>query len=138
MQALEAVLDDATGQWILAARREADSELPVSRAAGGLIENLRLDRTFVDDSGTRWIIDYKTSAHEGGSTEAFLDSEVQRYRRQLERYARAMSSVDGRPIRVGLYFPLLRAFRQWQPQLADRAGQAVDQPSGSTVMTPAD
>ena len=115
MQALEAVLDDATGQWILAAHREADSELPVSRAADGLIESLRLDRTFVDDSGTRWIIDYKTSAHEGGSTDAFLDSEVQRYRGQLERYARAMSGVDSRPIRVGLYFPLLRAFRQWQP-----------------------
>ena len=138
MQALEAVLDDATGQWILAARREADSELPVSRAADGLIENLRLDRTFVDDSGTRWIIDYKTSAHEGGSTDAFLDSEVQRYRGQLERYARALSSVDSRPIRVGLYFPLLRAFRQWQPQITDRAGQAVNQPSGSTGMTPAD
>ena len=115
MQALEAVLDDTTGQWILAAHREADSELPVSRAADGHIESLRLDRTFVDDSGTRWIIDYKTSAHEGGSTDAFLDSEVQRYRGQLERYARAMSGVDSRPIRVGLYFPLLRAFRQWQP-----------------------
>ena len=114
MQALEAVLDDATGQWILTTRREADSELPISRNADGMIENLRLDRTFVDESGTRWIIDYKTSAHEGGSIDAFLDSEVQRYRGQLERYARAMSSVDSRPIRVGLYFPLLRAFREWQ------------------------
>ena len=115
MQALETVLDDATGQWILTTRREADSELPISRDADGMIENLRLDRTFVDESGTRWIIDYKTSAHEGGSIDAFLDSEVQRYRGQLERYARAMSSVDSRPIRVGLYFPLLRAFREWQP-----------------------
>ena len=116
-QALQAVLDDATGRWILAARPEADSELPISRAVGGAIENLRLDRTFVDESGTRWIIDYKTSAHEGGSIDAFLDSEEQRYRGQLERYALAMSSVDGRPIRVGLYFPLLRAFRDWRPHL---------------------
>ena len=115
MQALEAVLDDATGQWILATRPEADSELPISRDADGMIENLRLDRTFVDESGTRWIIDYKTSVHEGGAIDAFLDSEVQRYRGQLERYARAMSSVDDRPTRVGLYFPLLRAFREWQP-----------------------
>ena len=125
MQALESVLDDTTGQWILTARREADSELPISRFADGNMENLRLDRTFVDESGTRWIIDYKTSAHEGGSIDAFLDSEVQRYRGQLERYARAMSSVDRRPIRVGLYFPLLRAFREWQPELADRAESAV-------------
>ena len=138
MQALEAVLDDATGQWILAARREADSELPVSRAADGFIENLRLDRTFVDDSGTRWIIDYKTSAHEGGSIDAFLDSEVQRYRGQLERYARAMSSVDSRPIRVGLYFPLLRAFRQWQPQLAARAEDSVGQQPGKATESPSD
>ena len=115
MQALEAVLEDATGRWILTARPEADSELPISRDADGMIENLRLDRTFVDESGTRWIIDYKTSAHEGGSIDAFLDSEVQRYRGQMERYARAMSSVDDRPTRVGLYFPLLRAFREWQP-----------------------
>ncbi|MYJ94891.1 MAG: AAA family ATPase [Proteobacteria bacterium] len=115
MQALEAVLDDATGQWILTTRTEADSELPISRDADGMIENLRLDRTFVDESGTRWIIDYKTSAHEGGSIDAFLDSEVQRYRGQLERYAQAMSSIDSRPTRVGLYFPLLRAFREWQP-----------------------
>ena len=130
MQALETVLDDATGQWILAARREADSELPISRDADGMIEHLRLDRTFVDDSGTRWIIDYKTSAHEGGSIDVFLDSEVQRHRGQLERYARAMSSIDSRPIRVGLYFPLLRAFRNWQPQLSDQAEGAVDRQQG--------
>ena len=138
MQALQTVLDDATGQWILAARREADSELPVSRATDGIIESLRLDRTFVDESGTRWIIDYKTSAHEGGSMDAFLDSEVQRYRGQLERYARAMSSIDNRPIRVGLYFPLLRAFREWRPQLADRTEAAVGRQHGSDAETPSD
>ena len=138
MQALEAVLDDATGQWILTARREADSELPISRDADGMIENLRLDRTFVDETGTRWIIDYKTSAHEGGSIGAFLDSEVQRYRGQLERYARAMASVDKRQIRVGLYFPLLRAFREWRPQLSDQAEGAVDQQHGRTAANPPD
>ena len=138
IQALEAVLEDATGQWILTARPEADSELPISRYADGMIENLRLDRTFVDESGTRWIIDYKTSAHEGGAIDAFLDSEVQRYRGQLERYARAMSSVDSRPIRVGLYFPLLRAFREWQPQLSDRAEGAVDRQQGRSAANPSD
>ena len=122
VHALEAVLDDETGRWILADRAEADSELPITRTANGLIENLRLDRTFVDDAGTRWVIDYKTSAHEGGSIKAFLDSEVQRYRGQLDRYASAMSRVDRRPIRVGLYFPLLRAFREWQPEPSDRSG----------------
>ena len=119
MQALLAVLEDPTGQWILEDRQEADSELPIAQVVDGRIESLRLDRTFVDDAGIRWIIDYKTSAHEGGAVEAFLDSEVQRYRPQLQRYAAAMSRIDDRPIRVGLYFPLLREFREWQPQVAE-------------------
>ena len=115
MQALQAVLDDATGRWILAGYGEADSELPITRVNDGRVEGVRLDRTFVDEAGTRWIIDFKTSSHEGGSTEAFLDSEVERYRGQLERYAATMVALDSRPIRVGLYFPLLRAFRHWEP-----------------------
>ena len=136
MQALEAVLDDTTGQWMLADRREADSELPITRCADGNLEDLRLDRTFVDESGTRWIIDYKTSAHEGGSIDAFLDSEVQRYRGQLERYALAMASIDSRPIRLGLYFPLLRAFRQWQPRFAGETDGVMGQKPGSAAVTP--
>ena len=45
------------------------------------------DRSFIDDAGVRWVIDYKTSQHLGGGLEEFLDREVERYRRQLERYA---------------------------------------------------
>ena len=68
-------------------------------------------------SNSGWIIDFKTSAHEGGSTTEFLDSEVERYRSQLDRYAVAMAAIDDRPIKVGLYFPLLQAFRDWTPEL---------------------
>ena len=31
----------------------------------------------------------------------------------LDAYAGAMRSLDGRPIRLGLYFPLLAAWREW-------------------------
>ncbi len=115
IQALDAVLTDPVGLWILANHGEARSELPITLVNDGRLENMRLDRTFIDDKGIRWIIDFKTSSHEGGSTSSFLDSEVKRYRGQLDRYARALASVDSRPIRVGLYFPLLRAFRDWRP-----------------------
>ena len=80
---------------------------------------MRLDRTFVD-GGTRWIVDFKTSAHEGGAVQAFLAAEVERYRVQLERYANAIAALDARPIKVGLYFPLLREFRSWEPFKASR------------------
>jgi ATP-dependent exoDNAse (exonuclease V) beta subunit len=78
----------------------------------GVVQSLRIDRSFVDPDGVRWIVDWKTSAHEGGDREAFLDNELARYAPQLRRYAQAMHALDGRPQRVGLYFPLLDAWRE--------------------------
>ena len=115
--ALRAVLRDRRARWILARRPEATAELRLTSAESGRLEHLQLDRTFVDASGTRWIIDYKTSSHEGGDVEAFMDAEVERYRGQLERYARALACIEARPVRVGLYFPLLARFRHWAPDL---------------------
>ncbi len=112
---LAAIRDDETGRWILRHHTDAQSEYSVALLDGGRVVHLQIDRTFVDAEGTRWIIDYKTSRHAGGDTETFLDTEVDRYRHQLETYARAMRLIDPRPVRVGLYFPLLRAFRAWTP-----------------------
>jgi len=71
--------------------------------------SLKLDRMFVDD-GVRWIIDYKTSTHGGGDLEGFLESEMDRYRDQLDRYRAAMALTSEQPIRTALYFPLLDRF----------------------------
>jgi hypothetical protein len=38
---------------------------------------------------------------------------VERYRPQLERYARLMRRHDDRAIRLGLYFPLLDDWAEW-------------------------
>ena len=83
------------------------------------LEHVHIDRTFVDDDDIRWIVDFKTSSHEGGDIDAFLDSEVERYEEQLSRYADAMAKIDDRAIRVALYFPLLQAFRAWSPSASD-------------------
>jgi hypothetical protein len=61
----------------------------------------------------RWIVDFKTSTHSGGGREEFLDREQERYRAQLERYAQVLGKLDSRPIRLGLYFPLLGGWREW-------------------------
>ncbi|HEY7672783.1 MAG TPA: UvrD-helicase domain-containing protein [Gammaproteobacteria bacterium] len=118
--ALQSALADARGRWILAPHDEAVSELRLALVENGMLEHIVLDRSFVD-TGTRWIIDYKTSRHEGGDMAAFLDAEVARYRPQLERYAQALANVEARPIRLGLYFPLLRSFREWSFARADGA-----------------
>ncbi len=42
-------------------------------------------------------------------------SERERYAPQLERYATLMRPLGDEPMRVGLYFPLLSAWREWAP-----------------------
>jgi ATP-dependent exoDNAse (exonuclease V) beta subunit len=111
-QALRATAMDDRGRWILAKHLEDQREYALCGLVGGHVRYFTLDRTFVDD-GIRWIIDYKTGSHEGGNLETFLDSEQERYRPQLENYARLMSRLDPRPIRMGLYFPMLQAWREW-------------------------
>ena len=45
----------------------------------------------------RWIVDYKTSSHEGAGLEEFLDRERERYAPQLERYAALMQPLGDEP-----------------------------------------
>jgi ATP-dependent exoDNAse (exonuclease V) beta subunit len=115
-EALLRTLGDPRGRWLLSsAHREARSEYALGGVLpdGRLVE-IRIDRTFVDENGTRWIVDYKTGTHEGGDLEGFLDRERERYAPQLERYALVMRALDpARPIRFGLYFPLLGGWREW-------------------------
>ena len=112
--ALRHTLADPRGRWILGAHREHRVEYALSRAGADGIEHYILDRTFVDDDGVRWIIDYKTSDHQGSDVDRFLDREVERYRRQLESYANLLRQIEHRPLRLGLYFPLLSGWREWQ------------------------
>ena len=112
-QALNGILADPRGQWLLAEHEEEQSEYALSGVYGGSVVNIIIDRTFVDADGARWIVDYKASRHESGDVEQFLDLQRERYRGQLEKYATIMSALDARPIRLGLYFPLLRGWREW-------------------------
>ncbi|MBI5345383.1 MAG: hypothetical protein HZB83_08655, partial [Deltaproteobacteria bacterium] len=59
----------------------------------------------------RWIIDFKTGAHRGGSLEAFLKNEKERYRAQLEAYeALIRAKGETRDIKKALYYPAIPAW----------------------------
>jgi ATP-dependent helicase/nuclease subunit A len=64
--------------------------------------------------------------HEGAGVEAFLDSERERYRAQLDRYARLLARIDARPVRLGLYFPLLSGWREWEALVRGQQSFAWD------------
>ncbi len=112
--ALSKIFEDERGLWVLSPHVDARSEYPLTfYEENRFIRNV-IDRTFVDE-GVRWIIDYKTGTHKGGgkSLELFLDSEVQRYKSQLERYETVLRKYGEKlPIKKALYFPLLKAWRE--------------------------
>ena len=112
-RALHNTLEDPRGRWLLAPYSQAASEFALSGIVDGKVKLQLIDRTFIDASGTRWIVDYKTGDHRGGSIDEFLDREQKRYRQQLDNYAAMMRHIDTRPIRLGLYFPMLQGWREW-------------------------
>jgi len=119
LEAVRRTLEDERGRWLLdAAHQAARSELALTGVADSGLVSIVIDRTFVDAAGVRWIVDYKTSSHEGAGLDEFLDNERERYREQLERYAQLMRALGDEPIRLGLYFPLLSAWREWSPDAA--------------------
>jgi hypothetical protein len=115
VDALLGVRGDPRGRWMLQSGYRDDLR---EHALSGYLkgESIRavFDRSFIDESGVRWVIDYKTSQHLGGEPERFLDQEVERYRPQLQRYGRLARRLGPEPVRLGLYFPLMRAWREWE------------------------
>jgi len=115
-EALVMTVGDERGSWLLGGGySSAACEYSLSGIVAGELVNARIDRTFIDEHDTRWIIDYKTSSHGGSGLETFLDNERERYREQLERYQRLFAAFETRPVRMGLYFPLLGGWREVEP-----------------------
>lgn len=110
VRALTHALSSKKGRWILQPRPGAASELALTQQVDGDLHNHLVDRTFIED-GVRWIIDYKTSVHEGGDVAAFIAAKRAEYAPQLARYA-ALFAHEGLPVRQALYFADLDHFEE--------------------------
>ena len=117
-RALTQTLADERGRWILdPAHREAHAELALSgrerRTAARRSSSIAPSSM---RTGTRWVIDFKTSRHEGAGREAFLDEEVDALPRAAGHLRASSRGRSGpQPVRAALYFPLLQAFRELAP-----------------------
>ena len=74
-------ITDKRGRWLLGPHSGARTEHKIRTRTG----SYRIDRLIRDDKGTQWVVDYKTSEHEGASIEGLR----------------------------GLYFPLHAGWRAW-------------------------
>jgi ATP-dependent exoDNAse (exonuclease V) beta subunit len=104
MQALKNALADERGRWVLGPHPSARNEYRLRDRE----RSFRIDRLFEDEKGRKWVVDYKTSVHEGAGVEVFLDLQQERYAAQLEAYAQALGGAQ-----KGLYFPLQKGWRDW-------------------------
>lgn len=111
MLAIENTLSDARGLWIMQNHLQAASELKLTAHLDGQIQSFIVDRTFVEHN-TRWIIDFKSSSPDTENLTAFLDQEAIIYQEQLRSYEQALRAMDNKPIKLGLYFPLIPAWRE--------------------------
>jgi ATP-dependent exoDNAse (exonuclease V) beta subunit len=108
-KALRNALSDERGCWILGPHPEARSEYRMRVQTPDGARSYAMDRVF-RDKGQLWIVDYKTSRHEGAGLEAFLERELERYAPQLASYGVALPGS-----RQGLYFPLLKGWKPLDP-----------------------
>ncbi|MBN4061384.1 UvrD-helicase domain-containing protein [bacterium AH-315-G11] len=117
---LDNTLNSQRGRWILSNKHQhahcewAISHLNLNSSNTCHLSHYIIDRSFEDDDGIRWIIDYKTASHEGGDIEHFLDEECQRHQSQLQRYALALQAMGHHNLRLALYFPMLDTWREWE------------------------
>jgi len=112
MEAVNRMLADQRGRWILERHEQAECEQALGYRYSDR-EHLGtsvIDRTFVHD-GTRWIIDYKLSQPVEGESEAqFIQRQTKAYSAQLGHYAKLYGSMEANPVRCALYFPQIPMF----------------------------
>ena len=103
------ILGSDRGRWLLEDHPDAKSELAINGLIDGKLVRATIDRTFVDQVGNRWVVDYKTSGppSDGMDRESFLLEEKVRYQDQLRVYLELIRQLyPGQPARAALYFPL--------------------------------
>lgn len=113
-QILDKTLNDQKGRWILQAHQENQAELALTVLLNNKIERLVIDRTFVDKQGIRWIIDYKTTTLTHHELQHFLQQEQKKYKEKMQQYYHALRLIDPHPIKLGLYFPAIPAWHEWE------------------------
>ncbi len=108
MSQLQACLASEHADWLFSTEhRDSACELALVDYSKGYRRDHVIDRTFIDEAGNRWIIDYKSSSPaEGTAIEDFIKMEVDRYQAQLQSYA-ALFADKPEQVRTALFFTSL-------------------------------
>ena len=109
LRAVLNILKHDKGRWILQRHQDHKAEYSLTSIKDKNFKSKIIDRTFIDEEGTRWIIDYKTGEDDGEDLEGILDENkvIKQYRPQLETYEQLIRlQGETGPIKKALYYPL--------------------------------
>ena len=118
-QDLNRLLGDERGRWLVSSEHH-DTRSELSLWHRETQRELIIDRTFIESSsGTRWVIDYKSSQPtEGETLDQFIAREAQKYKEQLQTYCSLIKTYDeqnGQKVvvtKAALYFPAIAIFAE--------------------------
>lgn len=111
-QTLQVLYQDRLARWILdRTHKDSRAEWPIHNGE----QNYIIDRSFIDEKNTRWIIDYKCSSPlPGQDLRQFVRGELANYQDQLNHYFQAVKSYDVeqdnlvKATSTALYFPFIQ------------------------------
>jgi len=124
VQAVSNIQSDANAAFVFASYSDAQNEVSLAAHEQGQVKYYRLDRTFSDQQGQRWIVDYKSTFTRQADVASFAKQQVaERHKDQLEHYGRLYHQLNHhqgvtQPIQLAVYFPLLQQLVSW-PFAAD-------------------
>jgi hypothetical protein len=86
--------------------QQAEGPLRLSGLFEGRLVAVTIDRSFVDPSGERWIVDFPADGPAGAHDAQYVDQEIERHRLMLPERRHLVTALYGQPARAGLFFPL--------------------------------
>lgn len=115
--AVRSMQGDKNAKFLFTQYSIQKNEYSLTESVNGQLFRHQVDRTFIDSDGVRWVVDYKSTSTRQKDMANFVDAQVnERHREQLERYGRILYKLDPRPIKLAVYFPLLKEMRTWDYQ----------------------
>ncbi|MEO0423704.1 MAG: UvrD-helicase domain-containing protein [Pseudomonadota bacterium] len=127
LTAIRATLEDTQGRWALG---EQGSQVQAGWGLSGWLEgravSARVDLSFLVGD-VRWLVELRTSEHQGGGVEQFLQAEARNVGRELQLAMRLAEMLETeREHRAGVYFPMLGEWREIAPTAQNSDDESAD------------
>ena len=112
IQRTQSAFQDPMFHWIIQHHTDAHNELALQYTEDNEIKTCIIDRTFIDEKNTCWIIDYKTHIFSQDTSQKRIKSYMEKhYTHQLNTYQKVMTALKpNQTIKTAIYLTSLGIF----------------------------